>query len=47
MTVEDRRTDARLAMMYKIANKNVAITKQNRPKPPLIQSQNIHFLVFH
>jgi hypothetical protein len=42
MTVEDRRTDALLAMMYKIANKNVAITKQNRHKPPLIQSQNIH-----
>ena len=35
MTVEDRRNDARLAKMYKIANKNVAITKQNRPKPPL------------
>ena len=35
MTVEDRRNDARLAMMYKIANKNVAITKQNRHKPPL------------
>jgi len=44
MTVEDRRTDARLAMMYKIANKNVAITKQNRPKPPLRQSQNMHCL---
>ena len=41
MTVEDRRKNAQLVIMYKIANKNVALTKQNTPKPPLIQSQNI------
>ena len=29
--------------MHKIANENVAVTK-DRLKPPLIQSQNVHFL---
>ena len=45
-SLEDGRKIAQHVMMYKRANKNVAITKQNRPKPPLIQSQNIHSSTF-
>jgi hypothetical protein len=33
-------TDARLVMMYKVANENVAITKHNRLNPPLKKSRN-------
>jgi len=42
--VENRHKDAPLFMMYKIANENVDITKQDRLKPPLRQSRNMHSL---
>ena len=34
-----RGKDARLVMMYKVANENVAITKHNRLNPPLRKSR--------
>jgi len=45
-SLEDRRKDAWLVMIYKIANENVAITKKDRLKPPLRQSWNMHPLSF-
>ena len=45
-SLEDRRKDAWLVMIYKIANENVAITKLDRRKTPLRQSWNLHFLSF-
>ena len=41
-SLEDRRKDARLVIIYKIANENVDMTKKDRLKPPLRQSRNMH-----
>ena len=40
-SLEDRRKDARLGLIYKFGNENVDIAEQVRRKPPLRQSRNI------
>ena len=42
LSLEDRRKDAGLVMMYEITSENVVIAKTDRLKPPLRQLQNIH-----
>ena len=46
-SLNGRGTDARLVMMYKVANENVAITKHNRLNPPLRKSRNIYGVCCH
>ena len=41
-SLEDRRRDARLAMMYRIDNNLVAIDKHTKLAPPLRLSRNMH-----
>ena len=41
-SLENRRKDARLTMMYKIDRELVAIRKENRLIPPLRRSRNTH-----
>jgi hypothetical protein len=41
-SLADRRTDARLTMLYKISNGLVAVSKTNRLSPPLRQTRNLH-----
>ena len=41
-SLENRRTAAQFVKMYKIANENVAIAEEDRYKPPLTQSGNMH-----
>ena len=43
---QDKRKYARPVMKYKIANENVAISKQDRLKPPLRQSRSMHYSSF-
>ena len=45
-SLENRRKDARIAMMYKIAYEIVAITKTDRLKSPLRESRNMHSAFF-
>ena len=41
-SLEDRRRDARLVMMYKISHDKVAVSKSDRLSPPLRHSRNMH-----
>jgi hypothetical protein len=41
-SLEQRRKDARLTMMYKITNEKVAIPKEGRLIPPKRLSRNMH-----
>ena len=41
-SLEDRRKDARLVMMYKISHDKVAVSKSDRLSPPLRHSRNMH-----
>ena len=41
-SLQQRRKDARLAMMYKITNEKVAIPKEGRLIPPKLLSRNMH-----
>ena len=41
-SLEQRRKDARLTMMYKITNEKVAITKEGHLIPPKRLSKNMH-----
>ena len=45
-TLEQRRNEARLHMFYKINNKEVAISSENRLIPPSRLSRNMHNLSF-
>jgi hypothetical protein len=45
-TVQRRRKEARLNMLYKIQNKEVAISTENRLIPPSRFSRNMHNLSF-
>ena len=46
-SLKGRGKDARLVMMYKVANENVAITKHDRLSPPLRKSRNMHGVWCH
>ena len=46
-SLKGRGKDARLVMIYKVANENVAITKHNMLNPPLRKSRNMHGVCFH
>ena len=41
-SLEDRRRDARLVMMYNISHDKVAVSKSDRFSPPLRHSRNMH-----
>jgi hypothetical protein len=41
-SLEDRRRDARLVMLYKISHDKVAVSKSDRLSPPLRHSRNMH-----
>jgi hypothetical protein len=41
-SLEDRRKDARLVMMYKISHDKAAVSKSDRLSPPLRHSRNMH-----
>ena len=41
-SLEDRRRDARLVIMYKISHDKVAVSKSDRLSPPLRHSRNMH-----
>ena len=41
-SLEDRRRDARLVMMYKISHCKMAVSKSDRLSPPLRHSRNMH-----
>ena len=41
-SLEDRRRDARLVMMYKISHDKVAVSKSDRLSPHLRHSRNMH-----
>ena len=41
-SLENRRRDARLVMMYKISHDKVAVSKRDRLSPPLRHSINMH-----
>ena len=41
-SLEDRRRDARLVMMYKISHGKVAVSKSDSLSPPLRHSRNMH-----
>ena len=41
-SLEDRRRDARLVMMYKISHDKFAVSESDRLSPPLRHSRNMH-----